>query len=321
MGRKRDPKPVQVVVTRYELADGTRCAKGDPGARKVRTKSESYYYRKPGKRGEPRPYVPLGTTNLMEAMEAMRKLLRAESDEAAGIRSPLAGHAERPLADHLSEWLASVQQGRASPKRLALLRSRLEELARLAGWRRISDLSRATCVRALAALESAPGTGTASRGRSVQTRNHYLGHARQLARWLLAEGRLARDPFAGLEPVAVAGHERHRRRVPDAEEVRLLFAHLGSDAAAVRCGMSGAVRSLAYAVAMTTGLRGDEVRTLARANFSADCLTVALGAKADKSRSAARSRSRPGWPNGCGPGWRRAAACSRRSRQATPAAC
>lgn len=111
MGRKADPKPIRLTVTRYHAPDGKRCKRGDPGAVARRSRTESYYYRPPRKRGDKDRAIPLGTTDLQTAWERLRRLLRRQQEEAAGIRSPLLDQAERPLADHLADWLRFVADG------------------------------------------------------------------------------------------------------------------------------------------------------------------------------------------------------------------
>lgn len=297
---RRDPKPVQKWVTRYIDGGGRQCRKGTPGARKVCERTDTYYYRAPGRRGEARPYVSLDTTDFAQAIINLRDILRREREVEAGITTPLIEQAGRPLAEHVEAWLEAVGDGRAADDRKGLLRKRVTELARLARWRRAGDITAPSCLKALAELERTPGPGSAAKGRGVQTRNHYLSHAKQLTRWLATPsvGRLAADPLAGLKPVSVEGHERHRRRCPSSEEIRLLFGWLHAAGCPGRNGMTGPHRALMYEVTMCSGYRAGEVRGLTRAHFGPAWETVRLaaaGAGADKARRRRAPMPLPSW--------------------------
>jgi len=310
MGRKRDPKPRRLTVVRYELPDGTRCKKGDPGAVRRVTKTDSYYLELPPKEaGGKKERIPLGTADEAVAWRKVRQVLDDRYKEELGILDDKAKHAARPIAEHLCEWLDAVEASGAGAKRVAMLRSRVGWLIEAAKWRRITDVSKPTLLKALKQLrdEGAAGAstrtgrrgrGSAGRGRGVshQTSNHYLAHARQFASWLADERRLPGDPLAGLKGLPVSTDRRHDRRVPEDLEVCVLFGHLQSlePPAPVRCRMTGPQRALGYQVAMCAGLRAGELRRLTPASFDLDSGDLRVTARSDKAKRK-RLQALPRW--------------------------
>lgn len=304
MGRRPEHRPRRKTVTRYEDASGKRCRKGDPGARKVTTRTASYYLFLPPKEpGGRREEVPLGTADEAVAWKRARDVLDARHKEELGILDDRSRQAARPIAEHLEEWLAAVAAGDVSPGRVDMLRSRVSRLVALAKWKRAADIRASSCQAALKALAEPDvvrgrGSAGAGRGASAQTRNHYLAHARQFTAWLFAEGRLSSDPLANVKPLNVAVDRRHDRRCPSDEDVRVLFDHLQGGQPhclpRVRRGMSGPQRALGYQVQMCGGLRAGELRRLTRASFDLERGEVRITARSDKARKR-RSQALPRW--------------------------
>lgn len=97
---------------------------------------------------------------------------------------------------------------------------------------------------------------------------------------MAAEGRVARNPFAGLNTALKAENDRRRRRALTPEESRLLLA---AAAASTRTlgGMVGADRKLFYTVALTTGLRRNELGALTPASFRLNAEPPTVTVKGD----------------------------------------
>lgn len=302
MPRKSNPEPRRVTVVRYEDDAGRRCKSSDPGAKKVVTTSESYYlFLPPKKRRGKRECVPLETADLAVAWVKTRQILQDRLHEELGILSDRERQAARPIEEHLEEWLTSVADGGANSAYVATMRSRMQRLVALAKWRRIGDIKKASCLRALASLQADETLGRGvgrGRGVSAETRNHYRKHARQFSRHLHLMGRLEVDPLATLDAVSVEDDRRHDRRVPDELEVQILFDHLDGRqpgfAPRVRMGMSGPRRALGYQMAMCAGLRAGELRRLTPASFDWAKGEVRITAGSDKAKKR-RRLAIPGW--------------------------
>ena len=152
----------------------------------------------------------------------------------------------------------------------------------------MADIDEGSTLKALSKLLTTPGRGASKRygSRSAQTRNHYLKHLKQFTRWLASarRRRLPADPIADLKTISVESDRRHDRRAPTDEEMARLFESLAREDAAVRCEMTGPQRALAYKVAMATGFRALEVRSLSRLSFNLEAATATVRAGYSKRR-------------------------------------
>lgn len=304
----KGPRPVRITIIRYEQPDGTRCAKGEPGARKRKERSDTYYARLPIDGSKPKP-ISLGTTDLGRAWAELRRLQKREADRAAGIRDDYTDQAERPLGEHIADWTASVTNKGSSDEHVQSLRARVSKLAILADWKRLGDLASMSCLDALARLQSEEDL-------SAQTRNHYTRAAKQFSRWCCRTRprRLREDPFDIIGLVNVETDRRHDRRAPTDEEVALLFEFLQTvpddgrrwragrqpksnqyvSTVYWRRGMSAPQRALGYKVAMASGIRAGELRSLSRASFDIERGTLSVRAGYSKRRRL-DTIELPGW--------------------------
>ncbi len=135
------------------------------------------------------------------------------------------------------------------------------------GFQFWSDLSASKLQAALSGMrqDQRNADGVIERGISSQTSNFYLQAAKQFARWMVQDGRAAESPLAHLRGLNVRTDRRHDRRALSADELRwLLDATVkGSE----HYDMTGEARSLLYRLAVETGLRAGELRSLTPSSF------------------------------------------------------
>ena len=115
-------------------------------------------------------------------------------------------------------------------------------------------------------------------GISAQTFNFYLQAIKQFCRWMLKNKRATESPLAHLDALTVTTDRRHDRCAYSVEALQRLLdaAYNGPD----RCGrtklgelawdMTGPERAMLYCVAMETGLRSSELRSLTKSSFNLD---------------------------------------------------
>lgn len=252
------PTPRRIWVVRWESPDGTRVPAGTPGAKKRRERSDTYYAYVGRKR------VALNTADLGEAWERLRAVLRARGQPAqAGALYDAA-----PLAQLLDEWLAVLASNGSSEEHCRKVKARLTLLLDKAGWRTPADVTDDGLALALAEVARVtPGKGRKPRPMAPATRNHYRGHAVAFCAWLsrkLGRPLLAEKP----RKLPVETDRRHPRRCPTRDEVSALFAHLEQPDCPARGGMAAPHRRLLYLVAMGTGLRASEIRSLSWDSFA-----------------------------------------------------
>jgi len=118
----------------------------------------------------------------------------------------------------------------------------------------------------------------------LQTCNHYLRAIKQFSRWLWRDGRLREDTLAHLSGYNVKLDRRHdRRALTDDEVTRLIEA---AERGPKVGGMTGPERATLYRVALGTGFRANEIRSLMPESFdlNADPPTVTVEAGYSKRR-------------------------------------
>lgn len=210
--------------------------------------------------------LPADLSRWVEGMDPdMRDRLAKCGVIDAGIAA-----AGKPLAEHLDDWRAALLAKGNGERHAELVVSRCRKAfdgCKFVYW---TDLVASTLMSHLSDLRK-DRTLTKEktiRGISAQTFNFYLQACRQFCRWMVRESRANQSPLTHLQGLNVKTDRRHDRRALLADELcRLLnAAHVGPE----RYGISGAGRAMLYRVAVETGLRAGELRSLTRASFILD---------------------------------------------------
>ncbi|MEX0585179.1 MAG: recombinase XerD, partial [Pirellulales bacterium] len=145
-----------------------------------------------------------------------------------------------------------------------------------AGWKLASDIDADGLTSFL--------VGMKSEGRKPRTVQKYISAAKGFTRWLVETGKLSGNPFASIK-APTPGKGNRRMLLPD--EWRHLEA---ATAAAERYGMTGAERVLLFRVAIETGLRANELRSLTRASLVLDATRPYIVAKAGSTKNRKRAQ-------------------------------
>jgi integrase len=184
--------------------------------------------------------------------------------------------ASKPLGEHVADWAAALGAKSTTAKQVALLTSRVSKVFDGCGFKFYSDIA-ATKVQAF--LNDLRADADEKRGISAQTSNFYLTATKQFCRWMVKHGRATGNPVDHLEPLNVRLDRRHDRRALSVSEVKKLLT--ATAARESRGGMTGPERRLLYLLALETGLRANELRSLTRSSFHLDpdspTVTVAAG--------------------------------------------
>ncbi len=114
--------------------------------------------------------------------------------------------------------------------------------------------------------------GNVKRGISAQTFNFYLQAVKQFCRWLVKDRRASDNPLSHLTSLNVKTDRRHDRRALSVDEMRRLLHAVrnGPDRTGRSWRMTGPERAILYQLAMETGFRSSELRSLVRASFDLD---------------------------------------------------
>lgn len=189
--------------------------------------------------------------------------------------------ASKLLTDHLTDWAASLNAKTTTGKQVALLTSRLTKVFTGCGFRFFSDI---TATKVQSFLTDLRADTAEKRGSSIQTSNFYLTATKQFCRWMVRHGRAVSNPVDHLDPLNARLDRRHDRRALGVDEVKRLLTSTSDGVE--RGGMTGPERRLFYLLALETGLRANELRSLTRASFdlSPDSPTVTVNAAYSKRR-------------------------------------
>jgi integrase len=127
------------------------------------------------------------------------------------------------------------------------------------GFRFFGDISASRVLEQLHALRTGKDVKP---GISAQTFNFYLQAVKQFCRWMVKDRRALESPLAHLQGLNVKTDRRRDRRPFSPAELRRLLdaARHGPE----RCRMPGPEREILYWLAVETGLRANEPRSLTR---------------------------------------------------------
>ena len=209
---------------------------------------------------------------------ATEELARAAESEAAKIRAGLLdpreqgylAHSARPLEDHFTEYHAHFVAKGTTPKHADLASNRARRVASEAGASRLPQLTPGSVQEALKGLRD--------EGLSLQTVNHHRTAIRAFSKWCWKDGRTRTDVLAGVTGFNAKEDRRHDRRTLGLEQLRRLIevTHAGPPWRK----MTGPARALCYRLAVGTGLRYSEIKSITPESFdwSVNPATVTVSA-------------------------------------------
>ncbi len=196
----------------------------------------------------------------------------------------------RPIGEHVADFLQALEADQVTPQRAAMVGFRV---------RKIIDGCNVACWNDITASGVQGYLDRLKRGKSnpkpiaANTFNGWLQSIKQFCGWMVKDGRATVSPIAHLSGRNRKRDRRHIRRALTVDEVtRLLDATAsGPD----RYGMAGTERAMLYRLAVETGLRAGELRTLTRAAFdlAGDPPTVTVAEGYTKNRKLAVQELRP----------------------------
>ena len=233
------------------------------------------------------------TTSKADAERIMRKWVERSALEREGLVAPEGGteldrHAAASIGTHIDAFSRSKRAEGRSDKHVNDTDRMIRRTAEACGWKTLADCDPEQLERFLAKKRAVVEVD----GKQIRqtwtprTAHKCITALRTFARWCIADGRLASDPLARLKKPAP--HRQRERRPLSVEEWRWLRS--ATEQEPERFGMPGAERALLYALALETGLRAGELRSLTRASLilGAENPHVLLSASATKNRKAAR---------------------------------
>jgi len=189
--------------------------------------------------------------------------VKADQYAKAEARPLVVKDADDKIIDgHLADFYASLVARGTTSKHATLVRARAAKIIDLSKAERLSAIVPSAVQAAIASLREGDDD------LSLQTCNHYLRAIKQFSRWLWRDGRTREDPLAHLSGFNVQLDRRHdRRAITDEELARLIEA---AEKGPLRLSMSGPERAVLYQLAVGTGFRANELRSLTPGAFDLD---------------------------------------------------
>lgn len=228
------------------------------------------------------------TTSRADAERIMRKWVERAVLEREGLVKPEGGteldrHAAALIASHLDAFDSAKRAEGRTDRHINETRKMIEKAAEGCDWKTLGDLSPEALERFIG-RQRAPDDG--SKAWTPRTANKYITALRAFARWCVSDGRLAADPLARVKKPAPT--RQRERRFLAVDEWRWLKAT--TDHGTERMGMDGHARRLLYELAIQTGLRSGELRSLTRSSLMLESQPpyILLEARQTKNRKAAR---------------------------------
>jgi integrase len=212
---------------------------------------------------------------LLESIKRFSPRLRSRLQKF-GVLDARQTAGTRQIGELMGEWRKSLQARERTPKQVAQVTSRVWRVLDAAGVKCWNDINAINVERALKAKREA--------GLSVQSSNHFLSAVRQFIRWVVANGFAVEDPLRVLRPLNPRMDRRLVRRAFEPDELHALLR--ATAVGPVRQGLTGAERVTLYVLAVESGLRANELRSLRASSFdlATDRPTVKVEAGASKRR-------------------------------------
>ncbi len=214
-------------------------------------------------------------TAMTRWLETLPKATR-ERLTRIGLLDARAVGTAKPLREHLADYERALNAKGNTAKHIQDTTQRIRTVLTAIGTKTLSTLRAAEVQEYLARRREA--------GLGITSSNRYLTSLKGFCRWIVREGRASSSPLTHLSKLNEQTDKRRERRALDPEELRwLLDVTRGGP---VRFGMTGPARVMLYRLAVETGLRANELRSLSRRsfNFSGNPPTVKVEASYSKRR-------------------------------------
>ena len=197
----------------------------------------------------------------------------------------------KPLHEHVEDYAAHLDAAGHASKHATQTRTRLLRLLERADVRWWTELSASriqTAIGSMTQTARVPDPERPGRLKHIQvpvrtqTKNHALTVAKAFCNWMVADGRATTSPITSLRRQAVT--DSRQKRAPSVNELRRLIA-AAQAGESFRWGggrgrfadrpehphaITGPERALLYRLAVETGLRSSELRSLTRQSFDLD---------------------------------------------------
>ena len=225
-----------------------------------RRKQGGYYYityqERPGKRRTVKGSKDRAATEALARKLESDAMLRRE-----GVIDPkaekLAQHGSMPLETHIETFEMALRAKGDTEEHVRRTLSFIRGMAEACGFEHLADLDAAKVAAHVGHLKR--------QGMGARSINARLTAFKSLTAWLTRTERLRTDPMRQVAKLNTRTDRRRQRRPLSDEELARLI-HAAANGPVVK-GMAGPDRAMLYRLAAETGLRANELRSLAPGSF------------------------------------------------------
>jgi len=187
----------------------------------------------------------------------------------------VAKESQRLITDHLIEFCADLTSRQNTPKHVRMTRQHILWVTEQSDISTPTEITRPRVTKTISQLHED--------GASLRTCNAYLRSIKSFTRWLLAEKRIPDDRLTGIKQFNEATDRRLERRPFLAEEIAELLRST-QEYSTGNHGLTGTDRAMLYRVALGTGFRTRELRSLTPESFDLDGTTPQITVEAAYSK-------------------------------------
>ncbi len=198
------------------------------------------------------------------AQRLANQLETGTMERARGLIDPrreqLAGERRRALGEHLADYEAKLRADNCDAKHVASTIGYIKVIAKEAGFTAAKDIQ-ADRVNTFASK--------LRRSRSARTVQAHLTAIKQFTRWLAVHNKLPSDPLVSVTRPSIKGQRKRERRMLLPDEWEWLRSTTLKEGV-IRNDVGARERTLLYCTAIQTGLRSNELRSLAQGRLFLD---------------------------------------------------
>ena len=197
--------------------------------------------------------------------------------------------ASRPIANHVADYKSHLDARQNTSRHVALTIAHVRAIIAQCQAQTFFGLTGAGVMQAIDTIRRAGNRKTKDQAKrvpmSLRTCNAYLRSIKSFTRWLWIEKRSADDLLVGLRGFNEETDRRHLRRELTTDEISYLLPFVERFTTPMH-NLPGSDRAMLYRLALGTGLRAGELRSLTPASFNldADGATVTVAASYSKRR-------------------------------------
>lgn len=213
------------------------------------------------------------------ATEALALKIQERVDQKQeGVNPFKEGH-EKPLAEHLKDWQANLEDKGLEAGQVKRTVGRVKAIMDGCAFKSIPDITAVDVESWLSKRRN-----DQKRPMSAQTHNFYVQAFRRFCRWLKDKGRTDRDRSADVAMMKLTDDRRtHNRRALLPDEFSKLIVSAASGPTLQ--GITGADRAMLYTLAAWTGYRRGELSTLTVRSFVLDAPTPFVAVQAENTKN------------------------------------